>query len=103
MSADREKIAQRAYQLWESRGRPEGEHESTWMDAERELRESPGAADSRVVEQSSKESFPASDPPASHLPDRPPSNADQKWRAAGIDREDGGAMESGGAPGRVRK
>jgi hypothetical protein len=27
-------------------------------------------------------SFPASDPPASQLPDEPPSNADEKWAAA---------------------
>jgi len=34
------------------------------------------------VDQTSKDSFPASDPPASHLPDVPPANAEDKWRAA---------------------
>jgi hypothetical protein len=34
------------------------------------------------VEESGRESFPASDPPASGIPDRPPANADQKWKAA---------------------
>ncbi len=34
------------------------------------------------VDQAVEESFPASDPPASRLPDEPPANADAKWRAA---------------------
>jgi CBS domain-containing protein len=34
------------------------------------------------VDQSSEQSFPASDPPGSHLPDEPPSNAAAKWAAA---------------------
>ena len=36
----------------------------------------------RAVDQSVKESFPASDPPAVSHPDRPPSNAEAKWEAA---------------------
>jgi hypothetical protein len=35
-----------------------------------------------AVEEASKESFPASDAPASGLPDKPPVNADEKWKAA---------------------
>jgi len=37
------------------------------------------------------DTFPASDPPASHLPDVPPSNAEAKWEAhrnATVDPED---------------
>src|ERR1700753_3228448 len=34
------------------------------------------------VDLSSDDSFPASDPPASRLPDEPPSNAEAKWAAA---------------------
>ena len=34
------------------------------------------------VDQSVDDSFPASDPPASHVPDEPPSNAQAKWDAA---------------------
>jgi hypothetical protein len=37
---------------------------------------------SQAVDRSVDESFPASDPPASRLPDEPPSNADAKWSAA---------------------
>jgi len=37
---------------------------------------------SKAVDESSDESFPASDPPGTHSPDEPPSNADSKWEAA---------------------
>jgi DUF2892 family protein len=37
---------------------------------------------SEAVDESVSESFPASDPPASRLPDEPPSNAEAKWKAA---------------------
>jgi hypothetical protein len=37
---------------------------------------------SRAVDEAVEESFPASDPPASRLPDEPPANADAKWAAA---------------------
>jgi hypothetical protein len=35
-----------------------------------------------AIDESVVGSFPASDPPSSHLPDEPPSNADDKWQAA---------------------
>lgn len=37
---------------------------------------------SNAVDESLQGTFPASDPPASHLPDEPPSNAEAKWAAA---------------------
>jgi hypothetical protein len=40
------------------------------------------AAQSNAVDESVDQSFPASDPPSSHLPDEPPVNAEAKWRAA---------------------
>lgn len=40
------------------------------------------AATSRAVDEAVLESFPASDPPASRLPDEPPVNAEAKWEAA---------------------
>jgi len=42
----------------------------------------PRAAQSAAIDESLDQSFPASDPPASRLPDEPPSNAEAKWRAA---------------------
>jgi uncharacterized membrane protein len=35
-----------------------------------------------AVDESVQDTFPASDPPASHLADVPPSNAEAKWEAA---------------------
>jgi Protein of unknown function (DUF2934) len=36
---DREKIRERAHQLWEAAGKPEGQEERFWHEAERQLRE----------------------------------------------------------------
>jgi hypothetical protein len=36
----------------------------------------------QAIDCSVNDSFPASDPPASRLPDEPPSNAEAKWQAA---------------------
>lgn len=36
-TADREEIARRAYAIWEERGRPEGQSDECWLEAEREL------------------------------------------------------------------
>ncbi|HEU4385165.1 MAG TPA: DUF2934 domain-containing protein [Anaeromyxobacteraceae bacterium] len=36
-AATREKIAERAYQIWQENGRPEGQAEDHWFQAEREL------------------------------------------------------------------
>lgn len=74
---DRGAIELLAWQLWQDRGRPEGDSERDWLEAERRL---------RSVDESAKDSFPASDPPASHLPDKPPANAEEKWENAGIKR-----------------
>ena len=69
-------IAELAYRLWIERGRPHGSAEADWLEAERQL--SPQNAE----DSSSKDSFPASDPPATRQPDIVPSNAAEKWRAA---------------------
>jgi hypothetical protein len=46
----------------------------------------PGSAQharkSQAIDESVEESFPASDPPASRIPDEPPVNAAAKWQAA---------------------
>jgi hypothetical protein len=75
-------IAELAYRLWEQRGRPEGDHEQIWLDAEQQLKTTaaPPERAAPVIDETLKDSFPASDPPSSHLPDEPPSNAAEKWK-----------------------
>ena len=76
-------ISDLAFGLWQVRGCPEGSSEVDWLEAERQvLGRRPSDAPADEVDASSKDSFPASDPPASHLPDVPPSNAADKWAAA---------------------
>jgi hypothetical protein len=75
-----------AYRLWERRGCPEGEDQADWFEAERQLG-SGRKTDSQIVDEAVKESFPASDAPATGLPDKPPANADEKWSAAAKPRK----------------
>ncbi len=55
-----ERIRQRAYELYSSRGKSPGHALDDWLQAEAEL----SAAENRKVDEASEESFPASDPPA---------------------------------------
>ena len=64
-----------AYRLWEERGRPEGRPDEDWFEAERRLRSDQHDSESAAVDEAMRESFPASDPPATGLPDKPPANA----------------------------
>ncbi len=82
-------IAELAYHLWLARGRPHGSAQTDWFEAERQLGVVADAGRTRATSESEidaslKETFPASDPPASHLPDIPPSNVRDKWAAAGL-------------------
>ena len=72
MQVDPGRQRELAYRLWEERGRPEGRPEEDWFEAERRLRSNPHEADSAAVDEAVRESFPASDPPSTHMPDRPP-------------------------------
>jgi hypothetical protein len=89
--SSQKKIAELAYQLWHARGRPHGSEEEDWLEAERQLaaQESPQESPKNVrtssdgdIDASLDETFPASDPPASHTSDLPPANAADKWAAA---------------------
>jgi hypothetical protein len=91
MQPERISIGELAYRIWQARGCPEGTAEQDWLDAERQLRSAQSAAEptaSDATDRSLQETFPASDPPASHRPDVPPANADAKWKAAGVSRTD---------------
>lgn len=91
MAINQTEIETLAYALWESRGRPVGSSDEDWLAAEKMLQgrgRAPTTAASKIDE-ASQESFPASDAPASHLPDNPPSNAGAKWAASAAARSDG--------------
>lgn len=42
MTLDHDQIAERAREIWEQRGRPYGQDEQNWREAERQLREESG-------------------------------------------------------------
>jgi hypothetical protein len=42
----RHRVEQRAYELWEREGRPEGRHDHHWAEAERQIAAETGGADS---------------------------------------------------------
>lgn len=88
-SNDRHSIGELAYQLWQARGCPRGSAEQDWLEAERQIALAPPKAPvaTAKVDDSLKGTYPASDPPANHLPDEPPVNADAKWQAAGVSRK----------------
>ena len=78
-------ISDLAHRLWEERGRRDGHADDDWCDAERHIEAAQAALTSShlssAVDESLRETFPASDAAASHLPDERPSNADAKWAA----------------------
>ena len=93
---DPQAIRDLAYRLWSQRGRPANSANEDWLEAERQLgsRESSTA---KKVDEAVRESFPASDPPASGLPDQPPANAEDKWAAAADQRKGGKTSRKSGA------
>jgi hypothetical protein len=89
-------IGELAYRLWQARGCPDGTAEQDWLEAEKQLRtpHSARAQSSETLDDSLKGTFPASDPPASHLPDVPPANAAAKWKAAETSRAETSRAET---------
>ncbi len=55
-----ERVRRRAYELYVRRGNQSGSELDDWLQAEEEVRR----AQERAIDESSEESFPASDPPA---------------------------------------
>jgi len=88
MHPENRSIGELAYRLWQARGCPDGTSEQDWLEAEKQLQASRPARprSSEAIDDSLKATFPASDPPASHLPDVPPANAAAKWEAAEASR-----------------
>jgi hypothetical protein len=78
------RIRELAYQLWVARGCPEGNSDQDWLEAESQLSvaQPTEASSTRGIDDALKDTYPASDPPASHFPDEPPANAEAKWAAA---------------------
>jgi type IV secretory pathway VirB10-like protein len=78
-------IRELAYWIYLERNGADGSAEQDWLNAEQRLKSAADASADRptaAIDESLRESFPASDPPASHLPDEPPVNADAQWKAA---------------------
>jgi len=96
MHSEDRSIGDLAYRLWQARGCPDGTAEQDWLEAEKQLRASRPARSrsSEAVDDSLKSTFPASDPPASRLPDVPPANAAAKWKAAEASRVEPSRVEA---------
>ena len=98
MHPEHRSVGELAYRLWQARGCPEGTAEQDWLEAEKQLQASrpARARSSEAVDDTLKNTFPASDPPASHLPDVPPANAADKWKAAEASRAEPSRAEPSG-------
>jgi hypothetical protein len=69
-------ISDLAYALWQARGCPDGTADSDWVEAERQFMSTRNA--SSTTDGGSQDSFPASDPPANQLSDKPPVDMEKK-------------------------
>lgn len=92
---EQKSIQELAYELWVARGRPEGSSAEDWQEAERQLTLKSHKLTVQThevqvhevdIDEGLMESFPASDPPASHIPDGPPDNAAAMWEESSTPR-----------------
>jgi hypothetical protein len=65
----RDRIAARAYEIWEKAGRPQGQHEQHWLEAERQIEDEGWQRDPKLVVKQQREV--AATTSELHL-DRPP-------------------------------
>jgi hypothetical protein len=79
-SVDTDKQRRLAYRLWEERGRPLGRADEDWFEAERRMRTGEHDADSQAVDEGSRESFPASDPPSTSVPGKHRASSERRRR-----------------------
>jgi Protein of unknown function (DUF2934) len=77
MHPEHRSIGELAYHLWQARGCPEGSAEQDWLDAERQLRSAPPAAELRSAEARAAEPTVSTDPRS----EEPAVNADSQWKA----------------------
>jgi hypothetical protein len=81
MQDDHQAIAELAYRLWEARGRPEGEHEQIWLDAERQWKRDRNANlnPAPIIDKTLGHSFPAAEKRHSAGINRPKPNIREKF------------------------
>jgi Protein of unknown function (DUF2934) len=87
VNISQQSIEELAYELWHARGCPHGSPQIDWNAAELRLSSKIATTLEAKIDATEIDSFPASDPPATHGADHPPSNAAAKWKAVGIDRD----------------
>jgi hypothetical protein len=77
MHPEHRSIGELAYHLWQARGCPEGSAEKDWLDAERQLRSAPRAAEPRAPEARVAEPMAT----AEQRSDEPAASAETQWKA----------------------
>jgi DUF2934 family protein len=92
MHPEHRSIGELAYHLWQARGCPQGSAEQDWLDAEKQLKSAPRAAEPRAAEPRTVEprtvEARAATPTASagQRTDEPPASADARRKAAAAPR-----------------
>jgi len=79
MHPEHRSIGELAYHLWQARGCPEGSAEQDWLDAEKQLKSAPRAAEPRAA-------TPTASASSGQRTDEPPANVEAKRKAAAAPR-----------------